>query len=138
MKAKYYYIVIMMIFCFVLGCSKNDDNPAPLPVSVESFDPVAIEFVHEDGTTISSTDCITPDEAYAIQITTTKNSKGTTKVSKIEYTINGALHSMSFSQAGTKRNPIVLVDGRNVAQLAATATIDEVFYTSQGDFEIVD
>ncbi len=94
--------------------------------------------MHEDGTSISSTDCITPDEAYAIQITTTKNSNGTTTVSKIEYTINGALHSMSFSQAGTKKNPITLVDGRNVAELATTATSDEIYYTSQDDFELVE
>lgn len=136
MQTKYYYITIM-ILCFVLGCSKNDDNPAPPPVTVESFDPVAIEFVYEDGTSISANDCISPDEAYAIQITTTKNSNGTTQVSKIEYTINGALYSMSFSQAGTKRNPIALVDGKNIAELAATATTDEIFYISQDDFELV-
>tara|TARA_R110002049_G_scaffold307628_1_gene508688 strand:+ start:16503 stop:16916 length:414 start_codon:yes stop_codon:yes gene_type:complete len=137
MKTKYYYITII-ILCVVLGCSKNDDNPAPPPITVESFDPVSIEFVHEDGTSISSTDCITPDEAYSIQITTTKNSNGTTDVSKIEYTINGALYSMSFSEAGTKRNPIVLVDGRNVAELSSTGTSSEINYIEQGDFELVD
>ncbi|WP_406682779.1 hypothetical protein N1F78_08750 [Seonamhaeicola sp. MEBiC1930] len=125
---------MIVILCIVFGCSKNDDDPVPPPVTVESFDPVSIEFVHEDGTSISSTDCITPDEAYAIQITTTKNSNGTTDVSKIEYTINGALHSMSFSEAGTKRNPIVLVDGNNKAELTITATSDEIYFVSQDDF----
>lgn len=135
MQTKYYYITII-ILCFVLGCSKNDDDPTP-PAIVESFDPVSIEFVHEDGTGITANDCITPDEAYAIQITTTKNSSGTTKVSKIEYTINGALYSMSFSKAETKRNPITLVDGKNIAELAATAITDEIYYVSQGDFVLV-
>ncbi|PIA82003.1 hypothetical protein BFR04_11910 [Gaetbulibacter sp. 4G1] len=137
MQTKYYYIIII-ILCFVLGCSKNDDNPAPPPVTVESFDPVSIEFVHEDGTGITANDCITPDEAYAIQITTTKNNNGNTAVSKIEYTINGAIYSMSFTAAGTKRNPIVLVDGRNVAELSSTGTSTEVNYIEQGDFELVD
>ncbi|MCL6295855.1 hypothetical protein [Jejuia spongiicola] len=137
MQTKYYYITII-ILCFVLGCSKNDDNPAPPPVTVESFDPVSIEFVHEDGTGITANDCITPDEAYAIQITTTKNNNGNTAVSKIEYTINGAIYSMSFTAAGTKRNPIVLVDGRNVAELSSTGTSSEVNYIEQGDFELVD
>ncbi len=137
MQTKYYYITIM-ILCFVLGCSKNDDDPAPVPVTVESFDPVTIEFVREDGSSISSTDCITPDEAYAIQITTTKNSNGNTSVSKIEYTINGALYSMSFSEAGTKRNPIALVDGKNIAELSATGTSNEVTYIEQDGFELVD
>ncbi|AUP81275.1 hypothetical protein [Flavivirga eckloniae] len=136
MRTKYYYITII-ILCFVLGCSKNDDDPVPPPATVESFDPVSIEFVHEDGTGITANDCITPDEAYAIQITTTKNSSGTTKVSKIEYTINGALYSMSFSEAGTKRNPIVLVYGRNVAELSSTGTSNEVNYIEQGEFELV-
>ncbi len=137
MQTKYYYITII-ILCFVLGCSKNDDNPAPPPVTVESFDPVSIEFVHEDGTGITANDCITPEEAYAIQITTTKNNNGNTAVSKIEYTINGAIYSMSFTAAGTKRNPIVLVDGRNVAELSSTGTSSEVNYIEQGDFELVD
>jgi len=131
------YITICMLMLF-LGCSKNDDDGGTQSETIESYQPVAIEFVREDGSSISSTDCITPDETYAIQVTTTENSKGNTTVSKIEYTINGALYSMSFSQAGTKRNPIALVDGKNIAELSATATTDEIVYVSQGDFELVD
>lgn len=137
MRTKYYYLTIIALYV-VLGCSKNDDNPVQPTTTVESFDPVSIEFVYDDGTSIALGECITPNEAYAIQITTTKNSSGTTAVSKIEYTINGALHSMSFSQAGTKRNPIELVNGRNVAELSSTGTSSEVNYTEQGDFKLVD
>ncbi len=137
MKTKYYYIMGMCL-CFIISCSKNDDATAPPPIEVESFDPVDIKFVHDDGTDIIAGDCISPNEAYAIQITTTRNSNGTTSVSKVEYTINGALYSMSFSEAGTKRNPITLVDGGNIAELTVTAKADEVFYVIQDDFELVD
>jgi hypothetical protein len=135
MQTKYYYISIM-ILCFVLGCSKNDD-PVPIPVTVESFDPVTIEFVNENGTSITANDCITPGESYAVQIRAIKNSNGNTKVSKVEYTINGALFSMTFSEAGIKRNPIVLVNGKNIAELSATGSSNEVTYIEQGNFELV-
>ncbi len=134
MKIKY-YISTMCLF-FVLGCSKNSVDVLP-PVDVETFDPVEIEFVHDDGTSILAGECISPDAVYAIQIKTTKNSNGTTKVSKIEYTINGVLYSMSFSEAGTKRNPVILVDGRNFAELTSTGESTEISYIEQGDFELV-
>ena len=137
MKINYDKVLLLVALLF-LGCSKNDDDGGTQSKTVESYEPAAIEFVHEDGSRIQLDECITPDEAYAIEITATKNDEGNTQVSKIEYTINGSLYSMSFSEAGTKRNPITLVDGKNIAQLSATAETDEVFYTSQGDFELVD
>ena len=119
MKTKSYNIIFTLML-LILGCSKSDDSavtPTPDVESkvIESFDPISISFVHEDGTSISSDECITPNVAYAIQIETKKNSQGNTQISKVEYTINGALFSMSFSQAGIKRNPISLVNGKNIA-----------------------
>lgn len=134
MQIKYYYILLIVMFIH-LGCSKDDDDD--LKITIESFDATEIEFVYSDGSSISANECIIPNEPYAIQIKTTKNSSGNTNVSKIGYTINGALYSMSFSEAGTKRNPINLVDGRNIAELSATATTDEISYYSQDDFELV-
>lgn len=79
-----------------------------------------------------------PNTNYSIQIETTKNSQGNTQVSKVDYTINGALFSMSFSQAGIKRNPVLFVDGKNIAELVKTAVNTEVRYTIQGDFQLID
>ncbi|MDO7171827.1 hypothetical protein [Mariniflexile sp. AS56] len=133
MKMKPYFIVILITF---FTCSKNDDTA--IVVDVESFNPTSISFVYADGTAIAPGDCINPDASYAIQVETSSNSNGNTKVSRVEYTINGALYSMSFSQAGSKRNPIVLQDGRNVAELVSTAFSAEISYISQGDFVVVD
>jgi len=139
MKIKSLYIVFILT---LLACSKDDDNTRTIVVEevkvIETFNPISITFVYEDGSSIQSDDCISPDLNYAIQIETTKNNEGNKNVSQIEYTINGALYSMSFSQAGIKRNPIVLVNGKNIAELVYTAVSVELNYTAQDDFELVD
>ena len=127
----------IVVASLILGCSKNDNDSDVTTQTIESFDPVSIEFVDENGVMVTADDCITPDKFYEVQITTVKNVKGNTDVSKIEYTVNGALYSMSFSQAGTKRNPITLVDGRNIIELVKTSESVEVNYVKQGDFEEV-
>ena len=141
MKTRFYYIIFTFIL-LIISCSKSDDsNDTTTPVIeskvIESFDPISISFMHEDGTSISSDDCINPNIAYAIQIEATKNSQGNTQISKVDYTINGALFSMSFSQAGIKSNPISLVNGKNIAELVTTAISTEVTYIVQGDFQLV-
>ena len=136
MKLVYKYMAIV-VASLILGCSKNDNDSDVTTQTIESFDPVSIEFVDENGVMVTADDCITPDKFYEVQITTVKNVKGNTDVSKIEYTVNGALYSMSFSQAGTKRNPITLVDGRNIIELVKTSESVEVNYVKQGDFEEV-
>ena len=135
MKTINYYITVMVLF-LIMGCSKNDED-VEIFSTVESFEPTSIEFVHEDGTSISDNECITPQKSYAIQIKAVKKNNGNTKVSKVEYTINGVLHSMSFSEAGTKRTPIILVNGENIAELSATTLSDKVKFVEQDDFQLV-
>jgi hypothetical protein len=137
MKMKPYYIVIILLF---FACSNDDDNNAVVQEEkvIESFNPISISFVYEDGTSIEAGACLTPDLAYAVQIETTKNNEGNTDVSQIEYTINGALFSISFSEAGKKRNPIAFVEGKNIAELVKTAVASEVSYIAQDDFVLVE
>jgi len=135
MKTINYYITVMGLF-LIMGCSKNDED-VEIFSTVESFEPTSIEFVHEDGTSISDNECIMPQKSYAIQIKAVKKNNGNTKVSKVEYTINGVLHSMSFSEAGTKRTPIILVNGENIAELSATTLSDKVKFVEQDDFQLV-
>ena len=142
MNFKSRFIVIAFII-LVLGCSSDDDSGAttitpPPPEVISSFDPVSIKFIYEDGSIIEEGECIEPNLAYAIQIETVKNPAGNTTVSQVEYTINGALYSMSFSQAGTKRNPISLADGNNIAQLVTTAISSEIRFVVQDDFTLVE
>ncbi|MDB9859345.1 hypothetical protein OAC43_01405 [Flavobacteriaceae bacterium] len=94
--------------------------------------------MYEDGTSIESGACISPDLSYAIQIVTTKNNEGNTQVSQVEYTINGAVFSMSFTEAGAKRNPITFVAGKNIAEIVKTANSTELSFISQDDFELVE
>ena len=142
MKTRSFNLIFALIL-LIAGCSSSDDsnNTPTSPIAdnkvVESFDPISISFVHEDGTSILSDECITPNSEYAVQIETTKNSQGNTQISKVEYTINGNLFSMSFSQAGIKRNPISLVKGRNIAELVTKAISTEMLYIVQGDFQLV-
>ena len=140
MRIKPYYIVVILMF---FACSNDDNNhPAPVVVQdekvIESFDPISISFVYEDGTAIEAGACLSPGLAYAVEIETTKNNEGNTQVSQVEYTINGALFSVSFSEAGKKRNPIVFMDGRNIAELVKTAVASEVSFIAQDDFEFVE
>ena len=127
----------------IFACSNDDDNTStPVVVEeekvVESFDPISISFVYEDGISIDSGACISPGLAYAIQIETTKNNAGNTQVSRVEYTINGAVFSMSFAEAGVKRNPITFAEGKNIAELVATAVSTELSLIIQDDFELVE
>lgn len=136
----YFFLGILSIWC--LGCSKDNESviaPGDLLNSVvETYDPVSIKFVYEDGSAVQTADCLSPDAIYAIEIEATKNNSGNTKISIIEYTINGVLYSMSFSEAGIKRNPIVLADGKNIAELVSTANNTEITYVVQDDFELVE
>ncbi len=144
MKSHKCFLLIIIVTFLSISCS-NDDEPvdqgpsAPVtPEVIESFDPIDIKFVYEDGSGIGTDECIDPENAYAIEIEVSKNSEGNTDVSKIEYTINGASYSMSFSTAGTKRNPIVFVKGKNIAELVKTAKSTEVVLVEQDDFQLVE
>ena len=138
------YILLILTF-FALGCSNNEeitgDSTGVFPQGenvIESYDPISIKFVHEDGTEIQADACLSPDVVYAVQIEAQKNNAGTTQVSKIEYTVNGATFSMSFAAAGTKRNPIVFVNGKNSVELVKTAESKEVFFLEQKEFQLVE
>lgn len=143
MKTNIY--ILLMVTIFALGCSNNEeiagDSIGVFPQAekvIESYDPTSIKFVYEDGTEIQSDACLSPDVAYAVQIEAQKNNAGTTQVSKIEYTVNGATFSMSFAAAGTKRNPIVFVNGINSVELVKTAESKEVFFLEQKEFQLVE
>ena len=101
-----------------------------------SLQPISIEFVNENGTTISS-DCLDSNENYAIRIETERTGSGAITATQIQYTLNGILYSMTFNQIGTLSQPVILVDGQNIAQLVTTGVLDEIRFVVQDDFELV-
>lgn len=135
MRVSIYNFALVLLIVFFASCSKDDAEGAQ--TNLDQFIPIDIKFVHADGTDISESECILPDGRYALQIEVEENNPGNTDVSQIEYTINGIAYSMSFSEAGVKRNPIALVDGKNIAELVKSAESTEIIFVEQDDFELV-
>lgn len=129
MRIKHYSI-LALISLVIFSCSHDSDST---PVS-----PIKISFAHADGSKISENECINPNTKYVIKIET--NSKFTTKkkVKKLDYTVNGAVYSMTLSNNDIQTNPITLVDGDNFAQIVGSDIKCNLKYTDQGDFKLVE
>ncbi|BAO74692.1 hypothetical protein WPG_0462 [Winogradskyella sp. PG-2] len=126
--------MVFGFFIIVTNCSSDDDSTSTS--NTNTLSPISIEFVNENGTPIA-TDCLDVNENYAIQIVTEQEGSGSIAVTQIQYTLNGALYSMTFNQIGYQRQPVVLVDGQNIAQLVDTGVTDEIRFIIQDDFELV-
>ena len=134
MKSIFSILMVFGFFIIVTNCSSDDDSTS-IP-NTNTLNPISIEFVNENGTPIT-TDCLDVNENYAIQIVTEQEGSGSIAVTQIQYTLNGALYSMTFNQTGSQRQPIELTDGQNIAQLVDTGVTDEIRYIVQDDFELV-
>lgn len=130
MKSKFYYI-IAILFLVIWGCSKDDDT-----VCIKEISPTNISFVNEDGSAII--ECIDEAKKYAVAVTTQGLGEGEYRPTKIDYTVNGIVYSMTFSTEGVQRNLVQLVDGTNIAQLVATGNKSAISYIIQDDFQSVD
>lgn len=131
MKIKFCYI-IAVLFLTTSGCSKDDS------VSVRAITPSNIQFVNEDGSAIAAGECINPTGRYAISITTISSGNGGYEPTKIDYTVNGISHSMTFLREGLQKNPVQLINGVNIFQLVDTGKKIEISYFTQDDFQLVD
>lgn len=98
----------------------------------------SINFIHEDGSLITQSECINPNENYAILIETEAEGEGNFKAITIDFTVNGFLHSMTFTRDGIQKIPITIIDGQNTAQIVSTEHSCELFCVVQGDFELVE
>ncbi|WP_045468830.1 hypothetical protein [Winogradskyella sp. PG-2] len=134
MKSIFSILMVFGFFIIVTNCSSDDDSTSTS--NTNTLSPISIEFVNENGTPIA-TDCLDVNENYAIQIVTEQEGSGSIAVTQIQYTLNGALYSMTFNQIGYQRQPVVLVDGQNIAQLVDTGVTDEIRFIIQDDFELV-
>jgi hypothetical protein len=139
-------IILLTLLIFVFGCSNSDDNNVQVVDSQDFLVPISIKVVYRDGSLINNGDCLSDEDEYAIQIETIDNpsspavavTDGNAPVKQVDYTFNGVIFSMSFTEAGILRTPVNLIDGQNSVQLLETALIDEVRFIIQDDFRQVD
>ena len=127
------YICIVLALVVLSGCSKDEEEE-----EFRTFSPSAINFINKEGALISGNDCVDPNNEYLIEIKVNAVGSGTSQPTRVEYTINGALYSMTFADDQSKTNPIILVEGENIAQLVESGFSSSVFRINQGDFELVE
>jgi len=118
-----------LLFVFS-GCGKDEE--------FITITPDFIAFAHADGTPITAGECINPFESYAVLIKTKSEGKGSFKTRVVEYTVNGASHSMTFMRDGTQVNKITLIEGLNIAQIVESGYVATLNFANQGDFELVE
>ncbi|WP_298545984.1 hypothetical protein [uncultured Aquimarina sp.] len=125
------YITIIAIMILFYNCS-NDDS------SFSTVVPLAISFIHENGDLISENDCVNPNEKYSVMIKVNTLGSGSFIPTEVPYTINGVLYNMTFISGDDQINPIDLVEGENIVQLAESGITSKVSVITQDDFELVE
>jgi hypothetical protein len=127
-------ILIGFSFLFV-SCSFYE----PTETTENELIATSIKFIDEsDGLEIQVGECLSPNAQYAIQIETENMNNTNSAVTMIQYTVNGILYGLSFTEAGIRNNTIKLVEGSNYAQLVKNGFTKEIVYTLQDDFVLVD
>jgi len=116
----------------LFSCSK-DDGP-----SQASLEASSIAIIKADGTPLDPSSCIDPNERYAVAIKTILNGDGEIQTKRVEYTVNGNLFSMTFTQATTQNNPITLATGTTTVQLVESGTSDTITLIAPSEFVIVE
>ncbi|MFT6993325.1 MAG: hypothetical protein ACJA1P_000049 [Maribacter sp.] len=127
MKTRLYIIAISFLILFS-SCSKDDEKRISL---------VELNFVAADGSIIFENSCIDPNATYALKVQVLTEGSGQMNPTKIEYTLNGVIHGVTFSAAGIKNIPVEIINGPNVAQLLSTGITKRINYKAQGEFELV-
>lgn len=126
MKIKQYYILAFVMFLF-LACSDYEER---------NIYAKSISFVHADGSKLSENECISPNVKYGIKIET--NFSDINRPFRVDYSVNGVVYAMTFTENTSLVNPITLINGNNAAQIVGTDHKAVLKYIEQGDFELVE
>lgn len=110
-----------------LGCSENEEI---------AIHPRSISFVYADGSQISENECIDPNAKYGIKIQT--SFADINRPFRVDYSVNGVVYTMTFTNKITQINPVTLSNGSNSAQIIGTNYKATLKYIDQGDFELVE
>lgn len=129
MKQKLYSVLIAFIIVLA-SCSKEDE--------FKTIAPTSIAFVHADGSALELNECINPNTNYAVLIKTNASGNGNFKSTKVEYTLNGVPHIMSFVRDGEQYNAIKLIGGTNTAEILGTQYKAYLYFNTNANFELVE
>ena len=129
MKQKLYSVLIAFIIV-LSSCSKEDE--------FKTIAPTSIAFVHADGSALELNECINPNTNYAVLIKTNAAGTGVFKSTKVEYTLNGVPHIMSFVRDGEQLNAIKLIGGTNTAEVVGTPFKAYLYFNTDTNFELVE
>ena len=113
-----------------MSCSNDDD--------VTTFSPRSISFIYSNGISLSADDCIDPNAQYAILIDVNAVGNGPSVPTKVEFTVNGAVFSTTFTDRQAKSIPIAIKEGVNIAELVKSGVSSTVYVVLQDDFELVE
>ncbi|MBW1298597.1 hypothetical protein [Aquimarina litoralis] len=127
---KYIAINLLLVSILFYNCSNEDD--------VTTFVPISINFAYPDGTVILEDDCINPAEQFSIAIGVNTFGVGPSIPTKVDYTVNGALYSTTFTNDEIKMIPITLQEGTNIAQIVNNGRSSTIHITTQDDFVLVE
>jgi hypothetical protein len=126
-------LILLISILFFISCDENQ-----LREFESELNPVSISFVYEDGTPIPLEECLSDENEYAIEIETVNINESEPLITKVDFTFNGTLYSLTFSEPGKLRVPVNLRDGSNVCQIVETQFSSEVIFTRQDDFSLVE
>jgi len=127
MKLK--LLSVLLILVIIGGCS--DDTELLLAES-------EISFVYEDESKVLESDCIDPNKNYKLLLRVVSNKIGDFKPTKVDYTLNGSLYSITFTSEGSKTIPVNLIEGENIAQIVRSGSESRIHVVSQEDFVLVE
>ncbi len=122
------YLILIIFFTLLTSCSKDEE------VKISNIE---LNFVDANNSIISENSCIDPNSTYGLKIQVLTEGSGQMKPTKIEYTLNGVIHGITFSAASIKIIPVELINGPNIAQLLINGKIKRVNFMAQGEFQLV-
>ena len=130
MKTIKYFLSVFIILS-ILGCDK-DDGPGQATLDIVDF-----KIVNQDGTSLSPTECINPNQQYAVAIQARINGEGDVQVKRVDFTVNGTPFSVTFQNSGTLTTIIPIVVGQNLVQLVDSGLSDSITLLAPTEFEAV-
>ena len=138
-KFKQFIRIGLIVLAITLIACSNDDDGSPEPEE-EAINFIAsrISFVDENATILTNNDCINPSLNYFVQIEVESMTSTGVEPTRVDYTFNNELFSVTFTTNTPIQAAITLREGVNSLQLLETgqsATISIVFPL---EFEIVE
>jgi len=127
---KYLLVVVVLV---IISCDSDDDNAAaptnPLLVAT------SINFVKANGNDLDTFTCAKFSDSYAVRVDARFEGDERPVATRLDFTVNGDIYSVTFSSNGSKLIPVNLIPGNNTAQISGSNIFSSTLFTvDQGDF----